>query len=944
MTFDEFCNDPVIKEFKDNKTLRIQVVEKKQESRRTLSEQLLIRLEKDIPSNYRIAPLDLSDFKDFESFFNFLVNATYDALKFSPIDLPILRDELLDESDTSKKRDSFQRFIDRIVKKKNIRLVFVFINFEKAATYWQNPDDISYMRSLLGDYHRHMSVILFSELLVSEVIVEPVSSSTFSDIFCRYPFFIDHEERETEDVVKDEDSDLEKQEIKDFSSGRNDCWSENVVEDAHLVLEKKEVEDNTNGDIEPIFENVTDTENSFVEEEEKRDFIGRKEELKNLDNLAFADSPVHCSLFGLPRIGKTWLIDEWIGQVKNNKKKTLKGRELYILSCGSLNGYSNYTAVINKFLELINDDFPRLKHCFHRVRTHCLLRNYSKCKNIHKLRRRVAIGTNVSANATENPTERLRSAIEKVNSKYSRRVVLLIDEFELVGKIWKEEEYRQFCSLLLDKKLDLFCIVVSRPHISKVVGKYNYEIIPFKPYLLHSFSDVDMTEYLGQLESLNILVKGTSDYEKNLELLFYACGKVPTLLHDTTFFFRIRKAQDTIDGMFAQVRTNVRRYYRRVAKFLLEEERDQQRSFTHVIKCYFGASVDYEDIIRRYIDLGYVEKIETSSEYAKYCQQYVCFDENGTPDYHYTTVSPGFIDYLHFGNIELTDRKTRRKETVVILDEIKDVRDLFTGLIHALRRITEEELKKHLEESLTLDPNIKYEWYELLLNCFYAKDGETFKYAVRKSRNSNDWGECWKKIDDKDWRDKERWIEDNGGMMIQVSSSSLTFAIDSLRKGGKGVELLDSISLLDHAEILFRFSNLFAPYFGVVGDLVNDSDSMKLLTNSLAYLHYNVRNPLSHYCRRKQSRNVMEPHRRLCVELLKSIYGYIANDECVAPHPRDIEEILDSIKRESTSIQNLEEETDSDLSELSDDWGDRRTKKFIKKDREARNGKKRYRR
>ena len=557
-------------------------------------------------------------------------------------------------------------------------------------------------------------------------------------------------------------------------------------------------------------------------------FIGREEELAFLMRHADADRPVHVSVYGLPHVGKTSLLKEWTRRLKENGGQTPSGRRLCILSGGELNAYSEYTEVINSF--------------YYNIASFSAACGNADLGSLAESLK--AMGGYPSFTDAGEATEQLRDAIRKVNA-CGFRVVLSLDEFEFASdeRLWPEGSYRKFCSLLLDESLDLFCVIASRPHISYIIGKHCCKIIPFEPFLLRSFSDEDMTEYLKELSAAggpDLLAESSGE---DLMRLLTACGKNPYLLSFTAK--QILEKPASVKETLKTLHRSITDHYAQVVSFMLEEEKKEQKSFTHVIKCYFGTSDDYGDIIDTYIRLGYIEEEAPEGRFAAAYKRYARYDKKDTVICYYTTVCPGFINYLYTHE----------------LDQIRDIRDLLTGLIHALRYITEEEL------AAIYPPPLR--WHEELLKRFEGKTD----YA--ELRNDKWFSTPRERIGS----ERKSWIDAHQNEMITVSDPSLRFAVQELLRGGKGRQMavLDAISLTDHAAILCAYPEHFADYFGILGDLRSDIWARKALKDLLEDIQKNIRNPISHYSRRSKTKKDMESRKSSCIDLLRSIYSFYAD-------------------------------------------------------------------
>lgn len=625
------------------------------------------------------------------------------------------------------------------------------------------------------------------------------------------------------------------------------------------------------------------------------EFIGRKEYLAKIMNRAKADKPKHLSIFGLPMIGKTQIVWAWQRQViEDMKKKSSPERELYIFFSENKEGEKviaearfPYLDVVAKLLKDIKKD------CKQRVGN-----NDTRFSSILN-----EIDENPCFDNAVTATEKLRDIIRKINDlniedNRKLRAVLVLDEFQAIENNWSEEDYRQFCSLLLDEELDLFCIVISRPELNYVVNKFTYKIIPFESLLINSYSEDDFNEFLTDL-LINCVKNSVSFNLYNVKKsLLTACGKIPGLLS---------KAADYIDFAreipSAQIfQTSFEGYYLDVATFLYEEEKKQLQSFTHIVKCYFRSSREYEDVLARYLGLGYVELVNQNDSLSEVCRQYSRYDDKNVLVSYYTTYCPGFINYLYTGYVT-EDSKSDEKDP--ILNKIRDLRDLFTGLILTLRYITEMELR----EEFCGEPR---EWHEELFCRFRAQkyDREQRQmikwYAIQSPDQNNPKITLWYYYpEERINREGGVWATqineyENDDKMIEVTYNSLKYVRNALNESGQECDVLDSISLVDHGNILLKYPERFAKYFGVLGDLNHQwgGSAKNLLRNCLRVLQDDVRNKISHYSRRSTVSNsiVAKLYKDLCIELLKSIYNYIAIGKKKDSNIPKIEEVLNKIE------------------------------------------------
>lgn len=281
-------------------------------------------------------------------------------------------------------------------------------------------------------------------------------------------------------------------------------------------------------------------------------------------------------------------------------------------------------------------------------------------EDIHNIYQELTIKSKEKELSVNELEELLINAIKTTN-KYKIRVVIVLDEYERAGQCWEETDYQSFMMILLNKSYDLVCIVASRPHISYIISEHELKLIPFVPVLIHPFNDSDMEEYYKKLFSVLSVDISTMSNQYYQEIAF-SCGRNPFLLTVMAALLIDNREEKPV-SVFSKNREQFEIHFRDVIDFMLYEEAREQRSFSHIVKCYFGRSSDYSDLISQYIELGYIDINPANSIYSYQDERYVTI-YNGEKHY-YSTVSTAFINYL-FANE---------------LDNITDTRDLLTGLV-----------------------------------------------------------------------------------------------------------------------------------------------------------------------------------------------------------------------------------------------------------------------
>lgn len=797
MTSDEFIQT-LIKKLSAGFSFREQI----SEDEKHISDFFVEKLRNKLSSNYCVVILDIKDYDNFVQYFEDLTREIERALQDPEGNLGFSADDILKTKNPSATRTKFLLAVGKVVAKGK-RLILVNKHYEEAADRWLGG--FGFIRSLLSHPGYHVSAVMFTSKPMHEVSDEPEGSSPLWNIF--------NDLKELSDVVSS---------------------------DTKRAEDTKETE-------------------FFL------DFIGRGKYLRLLTKRASTKIHTHLSVFGLPHVGKSKLVEKWKKSITGGDDNIIgtlgvgaERKSLCFFHIPELHETSSYSAVVDLFL----GQFEKFKEEYKKY-----FPGDASDEGTSEFSFSWTTSNGDSAPDEDCPavttTRRLRQVVDYIN-KLGFRVILIIDEFQETEITWDEKDYRQFCQLLLDTSLDLFCIIISRPHLSYIVNAHIYKLMPFKPVLVESYTDRELKVYLGRLwRRCNLGNAGAirSTLAKPIRRLLVDCGKNPYLLNKAAMeiYNNLQEpSQKTIDQAVTDaldlIHGEILAFYSDTVDFMRDEEAKKLQSFTHIVKCYFGTSDDYEDVIDRYIDLGYVEKVGLNELLAETCKSFVRYDDNGNPSCYYTTVCQGFVDYLY----------------TTQLDEIKDIRTLFTGLVHSFRHITEENLEKRLSNKVKGQP-----WYLQLMDYFFAYDGKERCYVeynqnlgqlVRNpniSRSKNRRGQGY---------------DSTNPHRFQISKTSLEYAMNELKKGGGGTELLDAINLYDHASIICQYSDAFCQYFSVVGDIEHDDEAMKLLRSCFEVIQDKIRNPISHYSRKKLSLATTNSHRELCTKLLESIHGFISGD------------------------------------------------------------------
>lgn len=601
---------------------------------------------------------------------------------------------------------------------------------------------------------------------------------------------------------------------------------------------------------------------------EGEQFIGRKSYLEKITSYASKKRCEHLSVYGLPHVGKTSLLKEWKRIVENEYEGVVGKKNTFIVfetvTLESESGEYGFADFITSLLkniaaELIIDSMEDDEK---------LSRAFELNDEIDEL----AYETNYDDTDDEDDIylsskesvllNKLKEVVYNINNDEKHtRVVLLLDEYERSGQRWNKCQYNSFMKFLLDDSLDVFCVTASRPHISYVCKKYDVKLSPFVPLLLEGFSDDDMDEYIRRVNctreenGLDLSVASIDKDEIKKQLVYY-CGRNPYLLCNLIVKEngKGKSFLNTEDKMPEELYNEhfdlFATFFHEVAEFMLYEEERMLNSFSHIIKCYFGTSEDYKDIINDYIEYGYIEKISQNSRYAyideRHTHTYVFYakddykKEQGEKIYYYT-LSQAFLDYLY----------------VNYVDEIEDVGDLLTGLVLSIRDITKYELKKIYGSK----------WNEEILKRLFSPiDEETSGYSfLRKG--------TWGKASYEELPENYKiFIDGHKDELISVSPSSHKFAYVEMTENKKSdMPVLDAISIVDNILILEKYRNVTAPYFSI-----KDDESFDEVIKLFGKVR-DARNKISHF-----SRDGLKPQKKeevilICRKMIRGIYKYWGN-------------------------------------------------------------------
>lgn len=615
-------------------------------------------------------------------------------------------------------------------------------------------------------------------------------------------------------------------------------------------------------------------------------FIGRQRQLARIMDMIAAPKPHHISVYGLPHIGKTSFLIK-LHEVASEKDDYLCVRVPAFVEGDFCNNMVN---IIDAMAEEELDLDP------------------------------IADGISDDADAQE-LIGALRQALQQV-TRSGRRTVLLLDEFErILGPTedqlaahntalrgWTQTEYELFLELLMDRELDFVCVTASRPQMTNILYRYRPAHDPFIPMLLVGFDDTEMKAYFDVLKQGNVCLDniplGQEPDQIQQQELLRLCGRSPYLLTvmGNELFENGQKtgkeARKTVKGLFSRCRDTFQTYFNDIVYFMVAEEQKKMRSFSHIIKCYFGQFEDYQDIKERCIAKGYLDLAAKDSpytyrgkvfEFVDRDDKFEVLDENGhglsgeekeKAGLAYITVSPLFTDYL-FGV-----RQPIGKKKIIPLDMVDDPRDLLTGLIHTMRDITRKEMRMICQNE---DMSVS-RWDELLVKQYKASkygcqqiihvntgtQHNAQRYALWESAGGNVTPIQSQSIHDGE-PTAQNWSQFWSDRTIYVSSSSLKFVSDAIRQTNNEMASLDPINLIDHMRVFqhyWQYQNrpLFSNYFSI---LPNGQAQLEAMLEHLK----SYRNKVSHFSRYGYGPNEIEHSRIYCRQLLKGIYYYLYSGE-----------------------------------------------------------------
>lgn len=591
-------------------------------------------------------------------------------------------------------------------------------------------------------------------------------------------------------------------------------------------------------------------------------FIGRRRQLAEIHQLLCADRPRHVSVFGMPHIGKTSLLLALYSEL--NKQDRFVAIPVTPLT--DLRLSSNLRSVLDAFAEI----------------------NGAAAQIANEL------------DLMENDLSVLLDAFRRAVRATGKRVVLLLDECEHIDSIgnttaWTQEEYEAFVALLLDKSLDLCCVTASRPRMSNILHRFQPALNPFISKLLYGFDDSEMDAFFSCVDACGYTYNGHSlRAPENTELfqtvLRYA-GRSPYLLTMLACALLDSDGLTPFKTLYAPYMQRFEAHFNDNVAFMVHEENKKLRSFSHIIKCYFGPYLDYQDVKERCIALGYLDLACKDSPYTYQGRVFefddaddrftvydrhgnsLSADEKAAHGLVYTTVCPLFTDYLFSVNNPIG------KTSTVPLSLVNDPRDLLTGLILTLRAITESRFVS------AWGPD----WHTRLLPRFSARAGNKTQFLFPSSQNTS--YELWEHDDqlrctrvtppvtnsDVTYFTVKQQLDSSVNGLphrqtpIYLKAASLKF-VQIHCSPAQGDTILDQINLKDHANILTTFWNTnllkFSQFFP---GLPNGRNS---LTDSLSKLT-EFRNRIQHLSKDAYHHPDTVRDATICRDLLHRIYTYL---------------------------------------------------------------------
>lgn len=591
-------------------------------------------------------------------------------------------------------------------------------------------------------------------------------------------------------------------------------------------------------------------------------FIGRRRQLAEIQELLCADHPYHVSVFGMPHIGKTSLL---------------------LALCNELNKQDRFVAIpVTPLTERrLSSNLRNVLDAFADI-------NESAAQIISEL------------DLMEDDLSVLLETFRRAIRATGKRVVLFLDECEHIDSIgnttaWTQEEYDAFVSLLLDNSLDFCCVTASRPRMSNILHRFKPALNPFIPKLLYGFDDGEMEAFFHCVDANGFTYNGHPLRAPENDELFQAVlrygGRSPYLLTMLACALLDSDGATPFKTLYTPWKQRFEAHFNDNIAFMVHEENKKLRSFSHIIKCFFGPYLDYQDVKERCITLGYLDLACKDSPYTYQGRMFefddaddrftvydqhgntLSADEKAAHGLVYTTVCPLFTDYLF-----AVDNPIGKTATVP-LSLVQDPRDLLTGLILTLRAITESRFVS------AWGPD----WYTRLLPRFSARAGNKTQFLVLSSQNTS--YELWEHDDqlhctrvtppvtlgDATYFATKQQLDASVNSLphrqtpIFLKAPSLKF-VQLHCTPAQGGTILDQINLKDHAGILTTFWNTnllkFSQFFpGLPNGRNTLTDSLSKLTE--------FRNRIQHLSKDAYHHPDTVRDATICRDLLHRIYTYL---------------------------------------------------------------------
>ncbi len=586
-------------------------------------------------------------------------------------------------------------------------------------------------------------------------------------------------------------------------------------------------------------------------------FIGRTRQLSEILALLTADRPYHVSVSGMPHVGKSSLLQQLYRVLDaDDRFVAIPVTPLTERRLGS-----NLQNVLNAFAD-VSDQAADV----------CDTVDDCECDS----------------------TVLLAAFCQAVRAT-GKRVVLLLDECEHIDSIgnldaWTQDEYEQFARLLMDPTLNLCCVAASRPRMNNVLRRFSPAPNPFVSKLLYGFDDGEMAAFFDRVDACGFTLGGyplrAPENRAAFHRVLRLAGRNPYLLTMLACALLESDGNTAPADLYAPWQQRFEAHFNDNIGFMVREEGKKLRSFSHIVKCYFGTFSDYQDIKERCIALGYLDLALKDSPYT-YPDRVFEFDDvddrfevrdgqgnllsaadKARHGLVYTTVCPQFTDYL------FATRTPIGSDGVVPLDCIHDPRDLLTGVILALRDVTEMRLQNAWGA----------DWQEKLIlrYRYHDRGGRTQQHFIRDAVTGQlaQWqldatgcNRVYPRPDDTAdyFTEKQRvqagWQTLTATADINLSPVSIGFIAKGLPSLSASRVALDQISLRDHANVLSRLWNnvRFHEFFHGLPDGKNGMyDRLEELTG--------FRNRIQHLSKHAYNHPDVARDTATCRDLLQRIY------------------------------------------------------------------------